>query len=97
MGRPGGRGRADDAGVEAWPSLSFEDWKETYATLHMWTQVVGKIRMTLTPSVNHWWHVPLYVAARGLTTSAMPYRDSQLEILFDFVDHELRISVTNRG
>jgi hypothetical protein len=95
MGRPGRIGGADTPGAQAWPPLAFQDWKDTYATLHMWTQIVGKIRMALTPSMNHWWHVPLYVASRGLTTSAMPYGDCQLEILFDFVDHELKISITN--
>jgi uncharacterized protein DUF5996 len=61
----------------------------------MWTQIVGKVRMVLTPSVNHWWHVPLYVSARGLTTSAIPFQNCQVEILFDFLDHELRLSATN--
>ncbi|MFL6216514.1 MAG: DUF5996 family protein [Blastocatellia bacterium] len=76
---------------EAWPTLPLEEWQDTYATLHMWTQVVGKIRMKLTPLVNHWWNVPLYVTARGLTTSAMPYRDRTFQIDFDFVDHRLLI------
>ncbi len=58
---------------ECWPALPLDAWKETYATLHMWTQVVGKIRMALTPLVNHWWNVPLYVTARGLSTSRVPY------------------------
>jgi hypothetical protein len=71
--------------------LPLDEWQETYATLHMWTQVVGKIRMTLTPLVNHWWNVPLYVTARGLTTSAMPYRDRTFQIDFDFIDHRLLI------
>ncbi len=53
-------------GPECWPTLSLESWKDTYATLHMWTQMVGKVRMRLTPLVNHWWNVPLYVTARGL-------------------------------
>lgn len=57
---------------EPWPALPFEDWRKTCETLHMWTQIVGKIRLALTPPVNHWWHVPLYVNARGLTTSAIP-------------------------
>ena len=50
----------------SWPSLPFQAWRDTYATLHMWTQIVGKVRMALTPRVNHWWHVPLYVTSRGL-------------------------------
>src|SRR5437867_2969413 len=76
-----------------WPTLILEGWQDTYATLHMWTQIVGKIRLAQTPLVNHWWNVPLYVTARGLTTSAMPYRDRTFEIDFDFVDHRLLIAV----
>jgi hypothetical protein len=76
-------------GDEAWPALPLEAWRETYATLHMWTQVVGKIRLAQTPVVNHWWNVPLYVSARGLTTSAMPHGERTFEIEFDFVGHEL--------
>ena len=60
---------------ESWPALPLESWEPTRATLHMWTQIVGKVRLALTPLVNHWWNVPLYVSARGLTTSSMPYRD----------------------
>jgi Family of unknown function (DUF5996) len=77
------------------PSLPFDSWKDTQATLHMWTQVVGKIRLALTPLVNHWWNVPLYVTARGLTTSPMPYGDCTLEILFDFIDHRLAIETSD--
>jgi len=72
-----------------WPALAYDDWADTAQTLHMWTQVVGKIRMALTPAVNHWWHVPLYVSARGLTTSPMPYGGRSVEIVFDFLDHRL--------
>ena len=75
----------------AWPELILEDWQDTLATLHMWTQIVGKIRLETTPLVNHWWNVPLYVSARGLTTSPMPYGDRIFEIEFDFIDHKLRI------
>ena len=64
-------------------------------TLHMWTQVVGKIRLQQTPLVNHWWNVPLYVSARGLTTSAMPYEDRIFEIEFDFIDHKLLIKCSD--
>ncbi len=77
------------------PSLPFDSWKDTQLTLHMWTQVVGKIRLGLTPLVNHWWNVPLYVNARGLTTLPMPYGDRTLEILFDFIDHKLLIETTD--
>ena len=78
-----------DGADAAWPSLPFEEWRETYETLHMWTQVVGKVRMALAPHVNHWWHVPLYVNARGLTTSAMHYGERVLQMDFDFLDHRL--------
>ncbi|HEX5724615.1 MAG TPA: DUF5996 family protein [Longimicrobiaceae bacterium] len=79
------------ASSNAWPDLPYEAWKDTLATLHMWTQVVGKIRMAQAPPVNHWWHVPLYVSARGLTTSAIPYGTGTFELEFDFVDHALVI------
>src|SRR2546430_4659739 len=78
-----------------WPTLRFSEWQDTYATLHMWTQVVGKIRLRQTSLVNHWWNVPLYVSARGLTTTAMPYQDRIFEILFDFIDHRLRIECSD--
>ena len=81
---------------EAWPALPLAEWSATYATLHMWTQIVGKVRLAFTPSVNHWWHVPLYVSARGLTTSAIPCPIGNFEIEFDFLDHILRIA-TSRG
>jgi hypothetical protein len=74
---------------ESWPTLPLEDWKDTYSTLHMWTQIVGKVRLALTPLINHWWNVPLYVTARGLTTSPIPYRDRPFELWFDFIDHQL--------
>jgi hypothetical protein len=78
-----------------WPELVLEEWQDTLATLHMWTQIVGKIRLKLTPLVNHWWNVPLYVSARGLTTSPMPYEDRIFEIEFDFIDHKLRIDCSD--
>jgi hypothetical protein len=74
-----------------WPPLPFAEWRETAATLHMWTQIVGKVRLTQTPWVNHSWHVTLYVTARGLTTSPIPHGLSTFEIVFDFIDHQLRI------
>ena len=74
-----------------WPALPLEEWEATYRTLHMWTQIVGKIRLTLTPLVNHFWNVALYVNARGLTTSAIPYRGRSFEIQFDFVHHRLEV------
>jgi hypothetical protein len=80
---------------DAWPPLPLAEWADTYATLHMWTQVVGKIRLALTPLTNHWWNVTLYPTARGLTTSPMPYRDRSVEIAFDFIDHTLTIEVSD--
>ena len=77
--------------AERWPALPYEAWKETYETLHMWTQIVGKVRMELSPFLNHWWHVTLYVTPRGLTTSAIPYRGSSFEVTFDFLEHNLFI------
>jgi len=78
-----------------WPELILEEWQDTLATLHMWTQIVGKIRLEQTPLVNHWWNVPLYVSARGLTTSPMTYQDRIFEIEFDFIDHTLRIQCSD--
>ncbi len=77
--------------AERWPALPYESWKETYETLHMWTQIVGKVRMELSPFLNHWWHVTLYVTPRGLTTSSIPYRGSSFEVMFDFFEHTLFI------
>jgi Family of unknown function (DUF5996) len=74
-----------------WPELPLDAWQDTYATLHMWTQIVGKVRLALSPRVNHWWEVPLYVNARGLTTSAIPYGDGIFEVQFDFIEHKLEI------
>jgi Family of unknown function (DUF5996) len=76
---------------EVWPALPWAEWRETAATLHLWTQVVGKIRLSLAPWTNHSWHVTLYLTARGLTTSPIPHGQQLFEIRFDFVDHELRI------
>ena len=76
----------------SWPELSTASWRETYATLHLFTQVVGKIRLSRTPWLNHSWHVTLYVTARGLSTSPIPNGDEHFEIEFDFIDHVLRIS-----
>jgi hypothetical protein len=78
-----------------WPSLSSPAWPDTCATLHMWTQMVGKVRLALTPRVNHWWGVALYLTARGLTTSPIPYGDGAFEIAFDFIDHALVIEMSD--
>src|SRR5499426_2553269 len=80
---------------EAWPALPLEEWEDTCATLHMWTQIVGKVRLAQTPLVNHWWNVPLYVSARGLTTTAMPYHEIFFEMEFDFIDHQLLIECSH--
>ncbi|MFP5261880.1 MAG: DUF5996 family protein [Blastocatellia bacterium] len=78
-------------GDDLWPSLPFQEWQDTCATLHMWTQVVGKIRLAHTPWVNHSWHSTLYVTSRGLTTSPIPYGGRTFQIDFDFIDHSLLI------
>ena len=78
-----------------WPALPpLAAWKDTYDTLHMWTQIVGKVRLALCPLLNHWWEVALYVSSRGLTTSPMPYSRGLLEIEFDFLQHQLRIQTS---
>ena len=82
------------SGETVWPLLPYSTWKSTCETLHLWTQIVGKIRLTLTPWLNHSWHVPLYVTARGLSTSVIPYKDENFEIRFDFIDQTFDIDVS---
>ena len=82
---------------DQWPALPFEEWKETYTTLHLWTQIVGKIRLTQMPWINHSWHTTLYLTARGLTTSPMPYGARTFQIDFDFIDHNLAILTSEGG
>jgi hypothetical protein len=77
-----------------WPALPYAQWKDTYATLHMWTQVVGKVRLALGPDINHFWGTTLYVSPRGLTTSAIPYPKGVFDIQFDFVAHALEITTS---
>ncbi|WP_281180069.1 DUF5996 family protein [Nocardia amamiensis] len=77
--------------LRAWPALRVDDWTPTRETLHMWTQIVGKIRLSHAPLVNHWWQVTLYVSPRGLTTSAIPHAAGSFDIEFDFVDHQLHV------
>ena len=79
---------------DAWPELPLAAWQDTYDTLHMWTQIVGKIRMTLTPLINHWWNATLYVSARGLETSPIPYEGRTFEIKFDLISHQLVIETS---
>ena len=84
------------ASMSDWPALPLHEWWDTRDTLHRWMQVIGKIRLELTPLINHWWNVPLYVSARGLTTSTIPYGDRWFEMELDFLDHALHIR-TNDG
>jgi Family of unknown function (DUF5996) len=80
--------------LDPWPELPLESWKDTYATLHMWTQIVGKVRLARCPRINHWWEVPLYVTSLGLTTSPIPYDGGIFEIQFDFIHHKLLIQTS---
>jgi hypothetical protein len=79
---------------EVWPELPLEAWQDTYATLHMWTQIVGKVRLALSPPLNHWWQVPLYLNDTGLTTSPIPCHSGVFETRFDFCDHNLVIQTS---
>lgn len=94
---------SDGDGFEAsgrasvWPNLEFDEWGDTCATLHMWTQIVGKVRLVCTPWTNHSWHVPLYVTARGLTTSPMPHGSRLFQIDFDFLGRQLSIETSDGG
>src|SRR3954468_12105633 len=76
-----------DEGSGVWPDLAYHAWRDTAATLQLWTQIVGKVRLSLTPWLNHSWQVPLYVTARGLGTSPIPVGIENLEIEFDFIGH----------
>jgi hypothetical protein len=81
---------------DSWPALPLSEWTDTYATVHMWTQIVGKVRLALSPPINHFWGTTLYVSARGLTTSPIPYPMGVFEVTFDFIAHTLEI-VTSHG
>ncbi|HEY6618316.1 MAG TPA: DUF5996 family protein [Steroidobacteraceae bacterium] len=81
--------------VVRWPELPLTEWRAMYATLHMWSQIVGKTRLALAPMENHWWQVAFYLNARGLTTSAMPYGNQSVEVQFDFIAHQLLIQVSD--
>ena len=78
-----------------WPSLQLAEWQDTHDTLHMWMQIVGKTRLALAPPENHWWHVTLYVSARGLVTSPIPYRSRAFDVEFDFIDHRLVVNTSD--
>jgi hypothetical protein len=80
---------------ESWPALPLDAWRDTCATLHLWTQIVGKVRLAQTPWINHSWHATLYVTARGLTTSPIPYEGQIFQIDFDFIDHALLIQTSD--
>jgi len=77
-----------------YPPLPLEEWEKTKKTLHLYVQIIGKIRLTLFPKMNHWWHAPLYISTRGLTTRTIPYRDGVFEIEFDFIHHVLSIKTS---
>ncbi len=81
---------------QQWPVLSYEKGKDTFETLHMWTQIVGKIKLATLPWVNHSWHVTLHIVSYGLTTQTLPYKDQNFQIDFDFIDHHLKIT-TGKG
>ena len=93
MAIPGNERPTDDQGL--WPSLPLAEWQDTHDTLHMWAQIVGKTRLALSPKQNHWWHVPLYVSSRGLTTTPIPYGSRSFEIEFDLIDHRLIVETSD--
>ena len=83
--------------LKSWPALAVHDWTDTRDTLHMWTQIIGKIRLAQAPMINHWWQVPLYVSPRGLSTSTIPHAHGLFDIEFDFLDHQLCIRASDGG
>jgi hypothetical protein len=82
---------------DIWPALPLAEWEDTYKTLHMWTQIVGKVRLAHAPHLNHWWQIALHVTPRGLRMPSTPYADRQFEIAFDFVDHRLVVQDSTGG
>jgi hypothetical protein len=88
---------SDVSHLQAWPSLPLEAWSDTYATVHLWTQIVGKVRLAQTPWINHSWHVTLYVTARGLSTSPIPHGTRAFQIDFDFIGHQLAVRCSDGG
>ena len=91
----GSRGSTIAVSSEAWPSLPLNEWQDTYATLHMWMQIVGKTRLAGAAMLNHWWQVTFYVTARGLTTSPIPYGGRTFEVEFDFIGHRLHVRTSD--
>jgi Family of unknown function (DUF5996) len=90
-------GPASVADTGLWPELPWRQWSPTISTLHMWTQIVGKVRMALAPPLNHWWHVTLYVSSHGLTTSPIPYGPGHFQIDFDFLAERLDVTDSEGG
>ena len=86
---------ARPASDDVWPALPYVDWKDSLATLHMWTQIVGKVKLELTPFLNDWWNVTFALTARGLTTSTIPFGQRVFQVDFDFIDHRLAIHVSD--
>jgi hypothetical protein len=86
---------SDSSRTELWPALPLEAWQDTYDTLHMWSQIVGKISLALKPHMNHWWEVPFHLTARGLTTAPMPYEGRVFELSFDFIEHVLLLTTSH--
>src|SRR5918998_6052939 len=91
------RSSSGPTSADPWPTLPFHEWKDTYATLHRWTQIVGKIRLVQSTWTNHSWHTTLYVTSRGLTTSPIPYETRTFQIDFDFIDHKFLIQASDGG
>ena len=85
----------DPSDNSSWPALAYADWQDSCNTLHLWTQIVGKVKLALSPRSNHWWGIVLFVTARGLTTGAMPYGSRALQIDFDFCAHEVVLCTTD--
>jgi hypothetical protein len=86
-----------EAPGDSWPDLPWRDWEATVSTLHLWLQIVGKVRLTLAPPLNHWWHITLFVTSRGLTTSAIPYGPREFQVDLDFVEHRLLVTDSGGG
>ena len=80
---------------DVWPSLPYSEWKPTLDTPHMWTQIVGKVKLALTPFLNDWWNITVFVTARGLSTSMIPFGPRVFQVDFDFIDHRLTIQVSD--
>lgn len=81
--------------TERWPALRYDKWRDTCETLHLWTQIVGKVKLALVPFLNEWWNVPLYLTARGMTTGIIPYQDRAFQVQFDFIDHTLTVEASD--